>query len=129
MKIKCSQLQIAVWNCTPLIISATEMSDYGLFPFAHWITTIIAMALGTVFGLVYIGFAFFNVCGKPIETITGPLGLYIWNMLSCKKLYIKVNYNSFLVHQNINVWRTIVIAPALLSLSVDKNLNLTFNTH
>ena len=40
----------------------------------------------------------------------------------------------FLVHQNINIWRTTsivpsIIPPALASLSVDKNFNLTFHTH
>lgn len=41
-------------------------------------------ALGIIWGLVFIGFAIFNICGKPIETITGPLGLYLWKGLACK---------------------------------------------
>lgn len=56
--------------------------EYGLFSFPIWLTTIVALSLSIVMGLVTIGFTIFNVFGRPIETITGPLGLYLWNLLS-----------------------------------------------
>lgn len=51
----------------------------GLFNYGIWMTCIISAALSIVFGLVTMGFAIFNIFGKPIETITGPIGLYLWN--------------------------------------------------
>lgn len=66
-----------------LVISG-ELTKYGLFPFSLWVLVILMEALGIIWGLVFIGFAIFNICGKPIETITGPLGLYLWKGLACK---------------------------------------------
>ncbi|XP_045189838.2 clarin-1-like isoform X2 [Mercenaria mercenaria] len=51
----------------------------GLFNYGFWVTSIISAAFSIVFGLIAMGFAIFNICGKPIETITGPMGLYLWN--------------------------------------------------
>lgn len=45
----------------------------------YWVSILIMLAMGIVWGLVSIGFTVYNIFGKPIETITGPLGLYIWN--------------------------------------------------
>ncbi|KAK3097817.1 hypothetical protein FSP39_013468 [Pinctada imbricata] len=61
-----------------------SLEDYAfaLFPTYFWALTIAFMALGIAFSLVYIGFASFNVCAKPIETISGPLGLYMWNVIA-----------------------------------------------
>ncbi|XP_056006526.1 clarin-1-like isoform X2 [Ostrea edulis] len=59
-----------------------ELYQYGLFPFSLWVVVIIMSAVGMIWALVYIGFAIFNICGKPIETITGPLGLYLWKGLA-----------------------------------------------
>lgn len=59
-----------------------DMTKYGLFPFSLWVLVILMSALGIIWGLVFIGFAIFNICGKPIETITGPLGLYLWKGLA-----------------------------------------------
>lgn len=59
-----------------------ELTKYGLFPFSLWVLVILMEAFGIIWGLVFIGFAIFNICGKPIETITGPLGLYLWKGLA-----------------------------------------------
>lgn len=56
--------------------------DYGLFSFPLWVSVIVALSLAIVMGLVTIGFSVFNVFGRPIETITGPMGLYLWNALA-----------------------------------------------
>ncbi|XP_022342982.2 uncharacterized protein LOC111136429 isoform X1 [Crassostrea virginica] len=62
--------------------TSDEMYNYGLFPFSYWVLVILMSALGMIWGLVFIGFAIFNICGKPIETVTGPLGLYLWKGLT-----------------------------------------------
>ncbi|XP_076472784.1 uncharacterized protein LOC143302120 [Babylonia areolata] len=54
-------------------------TQYGLFSFWLWASTIMFLALSIVMGLVNIGFSIFNIFGRPIETITGPMGLYVWN--------------------------------------------------
>ncbi|XP_067657416.1 clarin-3-like isoform X2 [Haliotis asinina] len=59
-----------------------DLIEYGLFNFGLWVSTIVMLALGIVWGLVSLGFTAFNVVGKPIETITGPAGLYLWNGLA-----------------------------------------------
>ncbi|XP_076461170.1 clarin-3-like [Babylonia areolata] len=56
--------------------------QHGLFSFPLWVCTIVFLSLSIVMGLVAIGFAIFNIAGRPIETITGPMGLYVWNGLS-----------------------------------------------
>ncbi len=37
-----------------------------------------------VFSSVSCGFFFYNAFGSPYETLHGPQGLYLWNMISCK---------------------------------------------
>ncbi|XP_021361202.1 clarin-2-like isoform X2 [Mizuhopecten yessoensis] len=59
-----------------------ELYEFGLFPYGLWVATIVLSALGMAWGLVSIGFSIFNIAGKPIETITGPMGLYLWNGLA-----------------------------------------------
>ncbi|XP_046545430.1 clarin-2-like isoform X2 [Haliotis rubra] len=66
----------------PQDINVKDLIDYGLFNFGLWVSTIVMLALGIVWGLVSLGFTAFNVVGKPIETITGPAGLYLWNGLA-----------------------------------------------
>ncbi|XP_064630683.1 clarin-2-like isoform X1 [Lineus longissimus] len=51
----------------------------GLFNFGLWVATIIFSAFSIAWGLVCIGFVVLNVGTKPIETLTGPMGLYLWN--------------------------------------------------
>ncbi|CAL1547533.1 unnamed protein product [Lymnaea stagnalis] len=59
------------------------MAHYGLFSFPLYVVVLVMLVLAIVWGLVAIGFAIFNVFGRPIETITGPTGLYLWNILAC----------------------------------------------
>lgn len=56
--------------------------QYGLFSFQLWVSLIVFLSLSIVMGLVTIGFSVFNIFGRPIETITGPMGLYVWNGIS-----------------------------------------------
>ncbi|GFO07750.1 clarin-3-like isoform x1 [Plakobranchus ocellatus] len=55
---------------------------FGLFSFPLFVATLLMLVLAVVWGLVAIGFGIFNVFGRPIETITGPTGLYAWNSLA-----------------------------------------------
>ena len=61
----------------------------GLFDFGLWVSTVVFVVLGLVLGLVSIGFTLLNITTRPIETITGPLGLYVWNGLACE--YVREN--------------------------------------
>lgn len=63
-------------------ISGYNQIQHGLFSFGLWLCTIMFLSLAIVMGLVTIGFGLFNIFGRPIETITGPMGLYLWNGLS-----------------------------------------------
>lgn len=65
--------------------------EYGLFGFGYWVTILVMLSLGIVWGLVTISFTVFNIFGKPIETITGPLGLYLWNLLGCKYWFYELS--------------------------------------
>ncbi|KAL8570422.1 hypothetical protein ACOMHN_035840 [Nucella lapillus] len=62
--------------------SGNGQIQHGLFSFALWMCTIVFLSLSIVMGLVTIGFSLFNIFGRPIETITGPMGLYLWNGLA-----------------------------------------------
>ncbi|KAI8789987.1 clarin-3 [Biomphalaria glabrata] len=62
--------------------SGQPMEDFGLFCFSLYVATLVMLVLAIVWGLVSIGFAVFNVFGRPIETVTGPSGLYLWNSLA-----------------------------------------------
>ncbi|XP_037091940.1 clarin-3-like isoform X2 [Pollicipes pollicipes] len=47
---------------------------YGL-----WIATIVMMGAAIVFVLVAAMFAILNTATNPVETLTGVVGLYVWN--------------------------------------------------
>ncbi|CAG5135671.1 unnamed protein product [Candidula unifasciata] len=62
--------------------SGKSMEWFGLFSFPVYVATLVMLNLAVVCGFLSVGFGFFNVFGRPIETITGPSGLYVWNGLS-----------------------------------------------
>ncbi|KAL8615831.1 hypothetical protein ACOMHN_048539 [Nucella lapillus] len=62
--------------------SGYSQIQYGLFSFQLWVSTIVFLSLSIIMGLVTLGFSIFNIFGRPIETITGPMGLYVWNGIS-----------------------------------------------
>ena len=66
----------------------TEEADNGLFTFGLWVATIVMICMAIAWGLVAMGFAVLNASTKPIETITGPVGLYLWNLLASKYLLL-----------------------------------------
>ncbi|XP_005094092.2 uncharacterized protein LOC101854007 [Aplysia californica] len=67
---------------------------FGLFSFPLYVTSLVMLVLALVSGLVTIGFTVFNVFGRPIETITGPSGLFVWNTLSL--LFVLVGIGVYL---------------------------------
>ena len=66
-----------------------EPWQYGIFGIGYWVGVLVMFSFGIIWGLVSIGFTVFNIFGKPIETISGPLGLYVWNLLACKYLVVE----------------------------------------
>ncbi|XP_069140349.1 clarin-2-like isoform X1 [Argopecten irradians] len=80
------QTVIDNYNNASVILDNTavkeELYEFGMFPYGLWVSTIVLSSLGMAWGLVCIGFSIFNIVGKPIETITGPMGLYLWNFLA-----------------------------------------------
>ncbi|KAL5017377.1 hypothetical protein ScPMuIL_006966 [Solemya velum] len=56
--------------------------DFGMFSAGLWVSTIVMTSLAIAMGLVAMGFSMFNIFGKPIETLTGVPGLYLWNCLA-----------------------------------------------
>ena len=71
---------------SPYILFAVskDRHELGLFNFGLWLSTIVFASLSIVLGLVALGFTLLNFFTKPIETITGPIGLYLWNSVACK---------------------------------------------
>ncbi|XP_052825960.1 clarin-2 isoform X1 [Octopus bimaculoides] len=61
------------------IIVSQNIKDMNLMDYGMWITVVILHLLAIVWAVVAAGFTLFNLFGKPIETITGPFGLYVWN--------------------------------------------------
>lgn len=59
--------------------SGNALYTLGLFSYGCWVTCILSAAFSITFGLITVAFTIFNIYGKPIETITGPKGLYVWN--------------------------------------------------
>ncbi|KAG2462218.1 CLRN1 protein, partial [Polypterus senegalus] len=55
----------------------------GAIPASLHVTVILFSVAMIVFSLVATGFFMFNAFGKPYETLHGPLGLYLWNFISC----------------------------------------------
>ncbi len=77
------------FNKCLLVVSVTEEADNGLFTFGLWVTTILMLAMAIVWALIAMGFAVLNASTKPIETITGPVGLYLWNLLASEYSFIQ----------------------------------------
>ena len=53
-------------------------------PFNHglWGSTIAFMVVAMAWGIVAVSFAALNAYTRPIEVITGPAGLYVWNSVA-----------------------------------------------
>jgi len=63
-------------------INVATQAGRGLFNFGLWVTVIVCDVIATVWSFVAAGFAVLNAATKPIETVAGPLGLYLWNGLA-----------------------------------------------
>ncbi|XP_013378705.1 clarin-3 isoform X2 [Lingula anatina] len=68
-----------------------KIQDDGiLMSFNLWISVLVFAGLGIVWGLITIIFSCINLATTPIETITGPMGLYLWNAFACLFTFITV---------------------------------------
>ncbi|XP_043926494.1 clarin-1-like [Protopterus annectens] len=52
-------------------------------PASIHVCVIIFSAALIIISLVETGFFMYNAFGKPFETLHGPIGLYLWNFISC----------------------------------------------
>ncbi|MBN3322061.1 CLRN1 protein, partial [Atractosteus spatula] len=55
----------------------------GVIPTSLHASVILFCAAMIVFSSVTSGFFMYNAFGSPYETLHGPLGLYLWNFISC----------------------------------------------
>ncbi len=53
-----------------------------MFSFSLWVSVVVFTCLGLAMGIVCLAFSLLNAGTRPIETITGPMGLYLWNSLA-----------------------------------------------
>ena len=51
-----------------------QFMDYGL-----WVTTLIFLSIMLAFQIISTGLCFFNTATVPIETLVGPMGIYLSN--------------------------------------------------
>ena len=66
-------------------ISVSEnLVQNNMINFGLWVSTIVFAGFSLVWGLVTMAFAILNINTKPIETLTGPMGLYLWSAFACK---------------------------------------------
>ncbi|CAI9726900.1 Hypothetical predicted protein [Octopus vulgaris] len=72
-----------------------NIKDMNLMDYGMWITVVVLHLLAIVWAVVAAGFTLFNLFGKPIETITGPFGLYVWN--GCAASFTLLSIVIFLV--------------------------------
>jgi len=51
-----------------------QFMNYGL-----WVTTLIFLSVMLAFQIISAGLCFFNTVAVPIETLVGPMGIYLSN--------------------------------------------------
>ncbi|XP_033757242.1 clarin-2-like isoform X2 [Pecten maximus] len=103
-----------------------ELYEFGLFPYGLWVATIVLSSLGMAWGLVSIGFSIFNIVGKPIETITGPMGLYLWNGLAL--LFSALGMVMYLVlYFRYYKYNVLPLEDRLAHFSTEDNANLDYS--
>ncbi|XP_018604106.1 clarin-1 isoform X1 [Scleropages formosus] len=56
----------------------------GVIPMGLHVSVLLFCALLVVFSSVTSAFCLYNAFGSPYETLHGPLGLYLWNLISCE---------------------------------------------
>ncbi|XP_033757241.1 clarin-2-like isoform X1 [Pecten maximus] len=129
---KRTKLQTAIdeYNNASAILTDTsvkeELYEFGLFPYGLWVATIVLSSLGMAWGLVSIGFSIFNIVGKPIETITGPMGLYLWNGLAL--LFSALGMVMYLVlYFRYYKYNVLPLEDRLAHFSTEDNANLDYS--
>jgi hypothetical protein len=58
--------------------------QHELVNFKLWLLTLVGVVLAILFALVGAIFAIINFVMTPHGTVTGPVGLVIWNAAACK---------------------------------------------
>lgn len=63
-----------------------------------WVTVILFASLAMLWGVIGIVFSLINTVIVPYETLTGPIGLYLWSCLSGIDIFLKqIIVKSFLI--------------------------------
>lgn len=80
---------LLMWVGNALIVSSSSavtktLSEHQLFNFGLWISTVVFLCIAIAWGMVSAGFALLNMNRKPVETISGSAGIYLWNLLGRK---------------------------------------------
>ncbi|XP_013378707.1 clarin-3 isoform X3 [Lingula anatina] len=84
------QVKVLNYNPKPVWVFQKIQDDGILMSFNLWISVLVFAGLGIVWGLITIIFSCINLATTPIETITGPMGLYLWNAFACLFTFITV---------------------------------------
>lgn len=64
------------------ISTTSEVMSQDLFDFGLWVSIILFVALAIALNLIGCFFAVLNATLVPVETLAGPLGLYLWNAMA-----------------------------------------------
>lgn len=72
------------WEISLFCVVFPDLMD--VVPASLHVSVIFFCAVLIVFSSVSCAFFFYNAFGNPYETLHGPQGLYLWNMISCKTL-------------------------------------------
>lgn len=105
--------------------SGKEPWEYGIFEMGYRISILVMLAMGIVWGLVSIGFTVYNIFGKPIETITGPLGLYMWNL--CALVFMVITVILFVVLFQTNFSKNVLPHEDYPKFKPMDNINLDYS--
>lgn len=62
-----------------------------VIPASLHVSIIIVCAVLILFSSVCSAFFMYNAFGNPYETLHGPLGLYLWNLISCEPAHRHTN--------------------------------------
>ncbi|GAB1600513.1 clarin-2-like isoform X1 [Argonauta hians] len=77
------------------ILVSRDIKDLNLMDYGLWITVVVLHLMAIVWAVLAAGFTLYNLFGKPIETITGPFGLYVWN--GCAAIFTLLSIVLFLI--------------------------------
>lgn len=76
--------------CHSYFIVFPDLVD--VIPASLHVSVIIFCAVLILFSSVCSAFFMYNAFGNPYETLHGPLGLYLWNLISCEPTHTQISF-------------------------------------